>query len=434
MRRLRRTAGQRPNRQGSIVVLAAVFLVVVIAFLAFSIDFGHIVVAESEMQNAADAGAMSGVRALFSNGGSQSDDDDDDQKYHYDSRAAAIAAAKTWAAKNTAAGESVVVNDEDVEIGRWDDDTATFAVIPADSDQSPNAVRVTCRRTGARGNPLRLFFTPVLGTDHANLTVSATARIKSSRCGLIIGLTQVTMSGSSHTDSYRSENGLYNATSAGDEGHVCSNGDIKMSGSTAINGNGHPGPDHEVNSSSSIGVTGSTSPLEQPISYPPADPGDAPWNNDNDSIPQSDGGTDPLSGSGEFKLSGGDAVDLYPGTYYFTKMSLSGGSMVRISGPTVIYVTGDCSLSGGSLANGTFLPKNLQLYPMGSKCVISGDSAFYGAVYAPTAKVVRSGSSDFYGSIVAGNLVLSGSGGIHADLSLDGQDSEAGLRRATLVQ
>jgi hypothetical protein len=108
--------------------------------------------------------------------------------------------------------------------------------------------------------------------------------------------------------------------------------------------------------------------------------------------------------------------------------------MVRISGPTVIYVTGDCSLSGGSLANLTFLPKNLQWYPMGSKCAISGDSAFYGAVYGPTAKIERSGESDYYGSIIGGELVLSGSGGIHADESLDSQSLEGGPRNAMLVQ
>lgn len=395
------------------MLLAAVCLIIVVIFLAFSIDLGYIVVTESELQNAADAAALSGASAL-SNG-----------------RAAAIAAAKTWAAKNMAAGDAVT--ELDVELGKWDEETATFTVVPEDSTDSCNAVRVRCYRTSSRANPLNLFFAPVLGTDYADVAATATARYKASRCGLIIGLSYVTMSGSSHTDSYDSEQGAYSVAEARENGHVCSNGDITMSGSAAIRGNGHPGPGHVVKSSSSIGVLGNTDPLDTPMVYPPADPGDATWNNENSSIPSSDQGKNPLNSKGEFTLSGGDGVSLAPGTYYFSKLTLSGGSTIRISGPTVIYTTGDCTLSGGSVSNLTFLPKNLQLYPMGSKCVISGDSEFYGMVYAPNTHVERSGDSDYYGSIVGGELVLSGSGGIHADESLDWTPS-SGRKGSALVQ
>ena len=89
----------------------------------------------------------------------------------------------------------------------------------------------------------------------------------------------------------------------------------------------------------------------------PTDPGSTDQNNDNASIPNSDGGQTPLNAKGEYSLSGGDAADLPPGTYYFSKLTLSGGSTIRISGPTVIYVTGDVSLSGGSVTNATSLPK-----------------------------------------------------------------------------
>ena len=92
------------------------------AFLAFSIDFGYITVTASELQNAADAGVLSGAQAL------------------HDGRDAAIAAAQLWASKNVAAGKSVatVVSDDieiddleidDIEIGVWDDDTATFTAL-----------------------------------------------------------------------------------------------------------------------------------------------------------------------------------------------------------------------------------------------------------------------------------------------------------------
>ncbi len=405
------------QRQGAITVLAAIFLVVVLAFLAFSIDFGYITVTASELQNAADAGALSGARALSQG------------------RDAAIAAAQLWASKNLAAGKSVAtIASEDVEIGVWDDTTAAFTVLAAGSSNTPNAVRLTCRRTSTRGNPLNLFFAPVVGTSSTDLVTTATARVKTSRCGLIIGLSGVSMSGGSHTDSYNAENGPYDAAAPQTNGHVCSNGDIAMSGSSAINGDAHPGNGYQVKSSSSIGVLGQTSPLSKSLTYSPTDPGDTATNNNNSSIPLSQNNKKALNSKLDFSLSGGDSVNLPPGKYYFNKMTLSGGSSIKISGPTEIFVNGEVSLSGGSIANLTMLPKNLQLFPMGSKCVISGDSQFYGVVYGPTAKVERSGDSDFHGAIIAGQLVLSGGGGIHADESLDSQLLKGGSQGAKLLE
>jgi Flp pilus assembly protein TadG len=151
MRRACLPVVQPTQRRGSILMLTALCLTVIMAFMAFAIDYGYIVVADSDLQNSADAGALSGARALK------------------DGRNAAISAAKTWAGRNRAAGESVLVTDEDVEIGLWNSDTATFTVVPVKSSAAANAVRVTCRRT------LNLFFGPVIGTRSADLRVTAIA-------------------------------------------------------------------------------------------------------------------------------------------------------------------------------------------------------------------------------------------------------------------
>jgi Flp pilus assembly protein TadG len=407
-RRLRR------KRRGAIVVLAAIALIAVMAFLAFALDWGYIVAAENDLQNAADSAALSGARALSSG------------------RTAAINAAQLWASKNKAAG--VPVSQVEVQVGYWVESTAAFVAVPANSTHSVDSVKVTCYRDSSHGNPLNLFIAPIIGRNSANVAATATGRYKPIRCGLIIGLDYVTMSGGSHTNSYNSNNGAYSAGAAGSNGHVCSNGDILMSGSAGIYGDGHPGPGKSVKSSSSVGVTGSTSPLTEKLSYPAADPGDAPTNNNNSAISKSAGGKDPLNDKLEFNLSGGDSVTLAPGIYYFSKLTLSGGSFLTITGATTIYVTGNVDLSGGSVANTTSIPGNLQLYPMGSSCKISGSSEFYGMVYAPGAKVERSGSADFYGSIVGGQLVLSGSGGIHADEALSSSLLDSGGHKAKLVQ
>jgi Flp pilus assembly protein TadG len=402
-------AAKQQKRRGNIVVIAVAMLVVVIGFMAFSIDYGYVVVAESDQQNAADSGALSGARAL-KNG-----------------RAAAITAAKTWANKHVVAGENVVVNDEAVEIGEWNDETATFTPLPANSPQSPDAVRVTC------GHALKLFFAPVIGTDTADILVSATACVKPSRCGLFIGIDKVEISGGSYMDSYNSDTAPYNAATAGDEGHVCSDGEIKLSSSSYVNGNALPGDGFSVSMSGSSYVTGSTTPRSEPLDLPPVDFGNSASNNENDSIPTSDNGEEPYNSSTEeFKLSGGDHVALPPGTYYFSKFTLSGGSSITVTGPTVIYCVGDFTASGSSIANASQLPTNLQVFCTGSKVDISGGSDFYGVVYAPSSKVVRSsGSSNVYGSLIGKELTLSGGGGAHADTALGLLDGTSG--NVTLV-
>lgn len=163
MRSYRAALFNSPQRRGALLIWAALCLIIVMGFLAFTVDFGYIVVTDQELQNAADAGALSGARAL-PNG-----------------RAAAADAAIEWSAKNTAANESVsTMVDEDVEMGLWDDAKSTFTALPDNSPQSPNAVRVTCRMSAARGNALKLFFAPVLGIDSANLAASAIAKTSTS--------------------------------------------------------------------------------------------------------------------------------------------------------------------------------------------------------------------------------------------------------------
>lgn len=395
-------SSKRLTRRGVILVWAAICLILVMAFLAFALDYGYLVLTKDELQSAADSAALSGARAL-QNG-----------------RDAAIAAAQSWASKNVAAGKPVAtVASEDVQIGLWDDSNASFTALAATSSTLPNAVRVTVRRTSARGNALKLFFAPAIGTKAANLSATATSRATTSRCGLIIGIPSVVMSGSAYTDSYNSENGPYSAGAARQKGHVCTNGVITMSGSAAIRGDAHPGVGKTVKRSGSSNVVGTISPLTKPLSYPPVDPGNAAVTNNNSSIPLSALNKQPLNSKKEFTLSGADSVALSPGTYYFSKLALSGGSTIKISGPTTIYVTGDVALSGGSVANLTFLPKNLQLFPMGAKCDISGSSNFYGLVYGPNTAVIRSGSADYFGAIIGADLTMSGSGGIHADEALD---------------
>lgn len=379
---------------------AAFCLVIAIAFLAFAVDWGYIVVTESELQNAADAGALSGARALP------------------DGRPAAIAAAQSWAAKNVAAGSSVVtVASEDVEIGLWDDDTATFEVLPVSSSESPNAVRVTCRRTTPRGNSLKLFFAPVIGTSHAQLTASAVAAINRDRCGLVVGLDYVNVK-NGHIDSYDSALGSYEQQAPRSNGSVCSNGPIEIGPVGTVDGDALPGKKHTVNRPGQ--VTGRTTPRKTSIKWKPIDHSDVSANNHNDFL-----------SPGQFKngrvtLSGTQVLTLEPGTYFFPAgIQMSGSSRIEVTGPTRIVMGGNSTITGGGIVNSTGTAANLRIDLTGGSATFSGNSDFYADIYGPTATVELNGNAAFYGAIFAERVELGGNASqIHGDEALRREHDE----------
>ncbi|QDU40147.1 hypothetical protein Mal4_45020 [Maioricimonas rarisocia] len=408
----RRLTGPDRNRRGVITILAAVCLMVVIAFLTFSVDLGYLVVVESELQNAADSAAASGARALPHG------------------RSAAIAAAKTWAAKNTAGGTAVVVENQDVEVGVWDDATATFTVVPAGSSTSANAVRVTCRRTAARGNPIQLFFAPLLGSNSADLSVKATAKIERDICGLFIGLESVDIQ-NAVVDSYRSEDGPYLDVWARNNGDVCSNGDIDFSPNGFVHGDARPGISDSV--SHPAKVSGSVEPLDKVIQCDPVDTAGPAASNDNHLLPSwalTDGGK-------RLVAEGQTVITLLPGTYYLPKgLRVAGNGQIIITGPTKLVLGGNVSVEGGGLVNAALAPENLRIEMVSSSARIAGSASLYADIYAPSTDltVATSQHGAFYGGIVARKIKMEGSvARLHGDESLrdhfDTYTSRASLRQ-----
>jgi hypothetical protein len=407
---------QQPRR-GTILVLAAACMVLIFAFVAFTVDVGYIALARGELQNAADAAALAGAQALE------------------DGRGEAVAAAKAVAAENRAAKTPVVVLDEDVQIGRWDEKTASFLPLSGQDLDEADAVRVDCRRSADRGTGLSLFFAPVLGIPQTSVQTHAVARLKAPKCGGVFGSDSVRLQGSILTDSYDSDLGPYSPQTAGRQGHVCSNGAIDLQGAATVNGNAHPGPDHEVSMKGASTVTGDTTPLTEPVEIPPVDPGDAAWSNDNEAIPPTDGGRDAVDADNAFSIGGNDSVELPPGTYHFSAMSIGGNATVRITGPTVIYVTGDSELAGTGVVNDTQVPGNLQLHSMGSEVKVYGSSDWHGLVYAPDARVHVQGAAEVFGMVVGREVELQGgrNAGVHVDEALT-KRFPIFPRRAVLVE
>lgn len=249
---------------------------------------------------------------------------------------------------------------------------------------------------------------------------------------------QITMSGDSVNDSYRSSAGTYlsqrtNYDPVRDEwyasssGNIGTNGNISMSGSVVNYGNANPGVSGNISMSGGPYVSGSTSNVTSPIAF--TNPTYTP----------------PIGSMGDFQPSSN--TTLATGTYRFNKMTLSGSTALTFAGDVTVYIDGDVSisgqaflnipvgskvkfiqnsgsftLSGGGLVNASLNPANFSLTSSSSASItFSGNTSFYGTVYAPNAQFSASGNTDYFGAFAASTMNISGGANFH-------RDEDAGLQ------
>ena len=136
------------GERGMTLVMVATGMLAFLSATAFAVDVGMFMVARTESQRAADAGALAGAIALGYN-------DPNDRSATGPAVRNAIAAAT--------AGENGVINRQ-------------ASVLPEDvSFPTPTQVRVRVLRSSVRGNPLTTFFAPIFGIDTVNIGAEATA-------------------------------------------------------------------------------------------------------------------------------------------------------------------------------------------------------------------------------------------------------------------
>ena len=138
------------DERGMTLVMVATGMVAFLSATMLAVDVGMMMVARTEAQNAADAGALAGAVALGF----------DD----YDDRSATGPAVRNAIAAGSAV-ENGVIN---VQASVLPEDV-TFPTI--------NQVRVRVQRSGVRGNPLTTFFAPMFGVDTVNIGAEATAEV-----------------------------------------------------------------------------------------------------------------------------------------------------------------------------------------------------------------------------------------------------------------
>jgi Flp pilus assembly protein TadG len=169
------------DQSGSIAIYSAITIFVLLGFAALALDIGHLVTVKSELQKAADAGALAGARALALPMGVTD--------WNWDNgKAMAVSTVQKNIADNRALTDFTVAN---VEAGFWDlswtpvtapahllgyADPAAY--VPA-KDQTA-AVKVTISKTkGGSGSsaPVVASFASVLGINSMEAKASAVAMI-----------------------------------------------------------------------------------------------------------------------------------------------------------------------------------------------------------------------------------------------------------------
>jgi Flp pilus assembly protein TadG len=146
---------------GATLVWSAILIVMLLGFCGLAIDVGHYVLVKNELQRAADAGALAGVRALF-----PADPKTATWPVVPDCSTAVTVASQVVHWNKTDQAPTVVA---DANTGHWDASQRTFnAGCSADNATFTNAVKVTTHREDTP-----LFLMQVLGA--VPKTISATS-------------------------------------------------------------------------------------------------------------------------------------------------------------------------------------------------------------------------------------------------------------------
>jgi Flp pilus assembly protein TadG len=160
-----------PDQSGSIAVVAAICLAVILGFAALALDIGHLVSVKSELQKAADGGALAGARALnvpppmpnWNNG---------------------QVVATATVQKNYA--DTVRISNCQVQTGYWDlswssSQKATANLKPTGTTPGPTdvaAVKVIVSKSADQnGGPVTMWIAGVFGIHVENLGAVAVATI-----------------------------------------------------------------------------------------------------------------------------------------------------------------------------------------------------------------------------------------------------------------
>jgi len=158
------------RRKGTILVLTALLMIVLMAVVAFAVDLGYINVARTELQRSADAAAIAATWDLVDQGALSNQ-----SRSATALEANARSRAAQYAGLNKVLSAVPGVSEDDVFVGRMANPKDPNCQLTAFGAYAPNAVRVRVRKTADQNGEVPYFFARVMGFDKLAVQAQATA-------------------------------------------------------------------------------------------------------------------------------------------------------------------------------------------------------------------------------------------------------------------
>jgi Flp pilus assembly protein TadG len=148
------------DQSGSVALITGIVVAVLLGMAALALDVAHMVMVRSQLQKAADAGALAGARGMWPLNLRAS------ANRHPDC-ANALAMAADALGKNIVDGSNLTSAETTIEVGTWNYTARQFT---PGCTTTINAVRVATRRQG-----VVMLFAQIFGISTADLAGNATA-------------------------------------------------------------------------------------------------------------------------------------------------------------------------------------------------------------------------------------------------------------------
>lgn len=162
---------RKQPRRGTIAVLTAVMLVVLLGMVAFAVDIGYLVLARSELQRSADSAALASAWELI----------DPELLTSGGNTTAVVASAKSTASQfagfNDVLHQGPAVPDTSIIVGHLDNLFDAQATIDTSGTFPPNVVQVRVERTTSQNGRVPFFLASLLGVDDAAAQAVSTAAL-----------------------------------------------------------------------------------------------------------------------------------------------------------------------------------------------------------------------------------------------------------------
>ena len=377
------------NESGAIALVMVVALVALMAAAALAVDYGYMLVVQRQLQNAADAGALSGADAFGSNSpNSQA------AQTAATTAATAIVTGNYW-------GNQQYLTYCTVTPGYWSNvnkgftgTTSTTATLPTQTPPAVWAIQVVVPKSSSNnGGPLQLIFGPILGIETVNLNGTAVAMVKSPSVTwsvLETGSSSITLN----------SNVTINGGSVGDNG----------SSLTLDNGVTVPQGQVYINTATSVTNNSGLTPVQNSASNTLLSQAISSANAAYTNFIGLSNNTGTYSNAGQsanLSITGTNTVNvvdisnlLLDNPYNITLNGTSAMSfVVRVSGTFTLNSNTSVLLSGGLTAG------NVTFIATGGSVIIDGGT-MNGSILTQNSSVTLNSSATLNGSIVSGQSIM----------------------------